>query len=126
MTNHHISVVSVPVTDVDRSKAFYMDVLGFELVMDNTMADGTLRWVMLRPSAGGTAITLVTWFERMPAGSLQGTVLAVPDLDAAITALTAHQVEFTPPESSPWGRWVTIHDLDGNSWVIQQNAPAPA
>ena len=122
MTNHHISVMSVPVTDVDRSKSFYMDVLGFQLAMDTTLPDGSLRWVMLKPPAGGTAITLVTWFDRMPAGSLQGTVLSVPDLDAALAALTTHQVPFSEPQLAPWGRWVTLQDPDTNSWVIQQDA----
>jgi hypothetical protein len=90
--------------------------------MDNSFADGSMRWVMLRPPAGGTAITLVTWFETMPAGSLRGAVLGCDDLEKTLADLAARGVSFNEDEvqEAPWGRWKTFDDPDGNGWVLQQ------
>ncbi len=126
MKGHHIGVISVPVSDPDRSMAFYIDKLGFELVMDNRFGPG-LRWVMLRPPGGETAITLATWFETMPPGSLNGTVLSVTDIEIAAAELRANGAlgEDEEIETAPWGRSVTVEDPDGNAWVVQQNSPLP-
>ncbi len=123
MQDHRISVMSVPVSDPDRAKAFYLEELGFELVMDSQFGPG-LRWVMLRPPGGGTAITLTTWFDTMPPGSLQGSVLSVPDIEAAAGEFRERGL-LEPDEeieSAPWGRWVTVEDPDGNGWVVQQDS----
>jgi catechol 2,3-dioxygenase-like lactoylglutathione lyase family enzyme len=125
MSVPHISDISIPVSNPDKSKAFYVDVLGFELEMDQSSP--AMRWVMLRLPGTETAITLTTWFETMPPGSLRGTVLSVPDIEAAVVRLRASDLidEDTEIESAPWGRWVTIEDLDGNGWVVQQDAEGP-
>jgi catechol 2,3-dioxygenase-like lactoylglutathione lyase family enzyme len=118
-------VVSVPVSDQDRAKQFYADVLGFSVAMDATFAGGSMRWVMLRPPGGGTAITLVTWFETMPAGSLTGSVLGCDDLEQTLAQLSDRGVSFAEDEiqEAPWGRWKTFADPDGNGWVLQQDNP---
>lgn len=123
----HVSVVSIPVSDQERAKRFYQDKLGFEVVLDNPFGEGR-RWVMLRPAGGGAAITLVTWFTEMAPGMVQGTVLAVPDLEAAVADMARRGVAIDPAaiEEAPWGRWVTIEDPDGNSWVVQEDRPFPA
>lgn len=125
MSVPHISVISIPVSNPDKSKAFYVDVLGFELEMDQSSP--AMRWVMLRLPGTETAITLTTWFETMPPGSLRGTVLSVSDIEAAVVRLRARDLidEDTEIESAPWGRWVTIEDPDGNGWVVQQDAEGP-
>jgi catechol 2,3-dioxygenase-like lactoylglutathione lyase family enzyme len=122
---HHVSVFAVPVSDPARAKAFYTDVLGFEIVHESDFGSG-LRWTTLRPPGRETAITLTTWFESMPPGSLSGTVLSVPDIEEAASELRAHGVleEDDLIEQAPWGRFVTIEDPDGNSWVIQQDDPS--
>jgi predicted enzyme related to lactoylglutathione lyase len=116
-----IGIISVPVRDPQRAKDFYEQVLGFRVEHDQVM-DGGMRWVMLRPSGGGAAITLVTWFETMSPGSMKGTVLNVADIEAAVTRLRSHGAlpEGTQVNEAPWGRWVSVDDPDGNSWVIQQ------
>jgi catechol 2,3-dioxygenase-like lactoylglutathione lyase family enzyme len=121
-----LEVVSVPVSDQDRAKQFYADVLGFTVQMDSGFAGGSMRWVMLQPPGGGTAITLVTWFESMPAGSLTGTVLGCDDLEATLADLSARGVTFAEEEiqEAPWGRWKTFTDPDGNGWILQQGNPA--
>lgn len=126
MEGTHISVVSIPVSNPDVAKAFYMDMLGFELVMDSRFGAG-LRWVMLRPPGAETAVTLVTWFDTMPPGSLRGTVLSVANIDATAASLRAKMLLDDDDEiqSAPWGRWVSVEDPDGNGWVIQQDAEGP-
>lgn len=126
MDGHHIEVISVPVSDPDRAKQFYVDALGFDLVMDNAFGSG-LRWVMLRPPTGETAITLTTWFDTMPPGSMRGAVLGVPDIEAAVAELRSAGVldDDEEIEEAPWGRFVTVEDPDGNSWVVQQSSLGP-
>ncbi len=119
-----LQVVSVPVSDQDRAKRFYVDQLGFTAQMDTSFGD-SMRWIMLRPPGGGTAITLVTWFETMAAGSLNGSVLGCDDLEQTLGELSGRGVVFNEDEiqSAPWGRWKTFADPDGNGWVLQQNSP---
>ncbi len=125
MEGSYISMISVPVSNPDVAKAFYTDVLGFEVETD--LRDARMRWVMLRPGGSATSITLVTWFESMLPGSLRGTVLAVPDIEVAVEDLRAKGAidADTEIESAPWGRWVSIEDPDGNGWIVQQNADGP-
>jgi catechol 2,3-dioxygenase-like lactoylglutathione lyase family enzyme len=115
-----VVVVSVPVSDQDRAKAFYVDKLGFELLREDDSVPG-LRWIQVAPRGGTTALTLVTWFESMPAGSLQGLVLTSSDLQADYEALVAKGVKFDgPPQRQPWATETVFHDPDGNSLVLQQ------
>jgi catechol 2,3-dioxygenase-like lactoylglutathione lyase family enzyme len=113
----HVRLLSVPVTDQDRAKDFYLHTLGFDLLADNPMGPAQ-RWVQVGPKGGATSITLVTWFESMPAGSLTGLVLETDDLDGDIERLRAAGVEFDGPEEAPWGRYVTLADPDGNKLVL--------
>jgi predicted enzyme related to lactoylglutathione lyase len=114
----HLQVVSVPVADQDRAKQFYMDVLGFELLNDQTMGP-EMRWVHLTPPGAQTSITLVTWFPSMPPGSLKGIVIETDDVDQAFTHLQSKGVNPSPIEEAPWGRYTTFDDPDGNGWVAQ-------
>ena len=115
-----IEIVSVPVADQDRARAFYVDVLGLELIRDTEMGPG-MRWVQLgAPGGRGTTITLVTWFESMPAGSQQGLVLETDDLDGDVERLRAAGLDFPDGvQDQPWGRYVTLADPDGNGLVLQ-------
>jgi catechol 2,3-dioxygenase-like lactoylglutathione lyase family enzyme len=120
----NLEVISVPVSDQDRAKDFYVNQLGFAEQMDASFGD-SMRWVMLRPPGSGTSITLVTWFGTMPAGSLKGSVLGCDDIEKTLDELTARGVTFSEDEIqvAPWGRWKTFDDPDGNGWVLQQNNP---
>lgn len=124
MALNSLQVVSVPVSDQDRAKQFYADVLGFSVEIDSQFGEG-MRWVMLRPPGSATALTLVTWFDTMPAGSLRGSVLGCDDLEETLAQLSARGVTFAEDEiqEAPWGRWKTFTDPDGNAWVLQQNNP---
>ena len=115
-----VQVLSLPVLDQDLAKAFYVDVLGFELVADESMGPG-MRWVQVRPPGAATSITLVTWFDSMAPGSTKGTVLETDDLDGDVVRLRGLGVEIPGDvEAAPWGRSVTFDDPDGNGLVLQE------
>lgn len=115
----HVQLFSVPVSDQERAKAFYVDMLGFELLRESPMGPmGT--WVQLGLPGGDTSITLTTWFDTMPAGSLRGMVLEVEDLDAMVAELEAKGLEFDHTVNQmPWGRYVSVQDPDGNGIALQ-------
>lgn len=126
MPIHQVLLFSVPVTDQDRARDFYVDVLGFELANDQVMGPG-MRWVQVRPRGGQTSITLVGWFPTMPAGSLRGMVLETADLDGDTARLTERGVTIDGGvQQAPWGRYVQFTDPDGNGIVLQASAAAPA
>ena len=119
----HVQLLSVPVSDQDRARDFYVDTLGFELIADTQMGPG-MRWVQVAPKGGQTSITLVTWFGTMPAGSLKGLVLETDDLDAEIAALATRGLTIDGgAQQAPWGRFATFDDPDGNGIVLQATAP---
>jgi catechol 2,3-dioxygenase-like lactoylglutathione lyase family enzyme len=121
--DQRITVVSVPVADQDRAKAFYADVLGFEVVADAQFGPDQ-RWVQVGPHGGGTSLTLVTWFPTMAPGSLKGLVLECADVRAAMDELAGRGLGFEQElQEAPWGTFTTFEDPDGNGWVLQQSAP---
>jgi catechol 2,3-dioxygenase-like lactoylglutathione lyase family enzyme len=122
MTITHVQLLSVPVTDQDRARDFYVDVLGMALVRENPMGPDQ-RWVEVAPKGADTSITLVTWFPTMPPGSLKGLVLETDDLDGDLARLTGLGVPVEGGvQEAPWGRFVTFHDPDGNGIVLQASA----
>jgi len=116
--NFSVDIVSVPVGDQDRAKAFYVDILGFSVREDADLGEGR-RWIEVVPPAGGASLTLVTWFNEMPAGGVHGLVLGTDDAHAAYEELSSRGVVFAGPVSdAPWGRWASFNDPDGNGWVL--------
>jgi catechol 2,3-dioxygenase-like lactoylglutathione lyase family enzyme len=116
-----VIVVSVPVSDQDRARAFYVETLGFELIREDDSIPG-FRWIQVAPPGGTTSLTLVTWFESMPAGSLRGLVLRSSDIQADYDTLVARGMRFDgPPVPQPYAKAETVfYDPDGNSIVLQQ------
>jgi len=114
-----IDIISVPVSDQAAAKSFYSEILGFRLIRDNPMGPDR-RWVQRGPPGAETSITLVTWFDEMPAGSLRGMVLDTEDIDGTHEMLRARGLDISDIRDAPWGRYVTFSDLDGNGWVLQQ------
>jgi predicted enzyme related to lactoylglutathione lyase len=120
MSVRDVTVVSVPVSDQDQAKKFYTQILGFQLVRDDSSVPG-IRWVQVAPADGGTALTLVTWFDTMPPGSLRGLVLASSDLNADYQRLQALGAQFEQaPVQQPWATEAVLRDPDGNQLVLQQ------
>ena len=118
---NRIDIVSIPVSDQQAAKRFYVDVLGFELVRENPMGPDQ-TWVELAPAGAQTSITLVTWFDAMPPGSVQGLVIDTDDISAAHEALKSRGLAIGDIQSAPWGRFATFSDPDGNGIVLQQAA----
>jgi catechol 2,3-dioxygenase-like lactoylglutathione lyase family enzyme len=112
-----ITLITVPVTDQGRAKAFYVDQLGFTVKFDYPMPDGN-RWLMLTPPGGGADITLASWFDDIRPGSAKLS-LSCDDVDATHADLTAKSVKpNNDPEDAPWGRWFSADDPDGNNWLF--------
>ena len=125
MAIRQVRLFSLPVSDQDRARDFYVDGLGFDLVSDVQMGPD-MRWVEVAPPGSTTSITLVTWFLTMPAGTAKGTVLETDDLEGDIAALRGRGVPIDGDiQDMPWGRFVTFDDPDGNGIVLQATAPRP-
>jgi predicted enzyme related to lactoylglutathione lyase len=117
-----VQLFSVPVSDPERAKVFYVDTLGFTLVSDTMMGEDQ-RWIQVVPPGAQTSITLVTWFETMPSGSLRGLVLETDDLEGDIHRLREAGVAFdSGVERAPWGQYAQFSDPDGNALILQQTA----
>jgi catechol 2,3-dioxygenase-like lactoylglutathione lyase family enzyme len=117
-----IAIFSIPVSNQQAAKTFYREKLGFEVRRDNPMGPDQ-QWIEVAPPYGQTSLTLVTWFENMPPGSVQGVVLDVDNVEVARTELVTKGVEVSPIEIAPWGAFATFRDPDGNGYVLQQAAP---
>jgi len=114
-----IGIVSIPVSNQEKAKAWYRDALGFEVRAENPMGDG-MTWIEMGPVGGETSITLVRWFDRFPAGAQTGLVLVSDDIDADHAALRGRGLEISEIEGADWGRYALFSDPDGNGWVLSQ------
>jgi catechol 2,3-dioxygenase-like lactoylglutathione lyase family enzyme len=115
-----LELVPVPVSDIDRAKAYYSERLGFHVDVDVRPADG-VRVVQLTPPGSACSITLTTgipWLD-MPAGSLRGLHLVVSDIEEARTTLIDRSVEVGPVEDLGGVFYASFADPDGNTWTLQ-------
>jgi predicted enzyme related to lactoylglutathione lyase len=117
-----LELVQVPVADVDRAKAFYVDQVGFNADHDHQVTD-ELRFVQLTPPGSACSIALGTGLGDMPPGSQKGLQLVVPDVQAARAELVERGVEVSEVQEFPWGSFVFFSDPDGNAWSVQQIPP---
>jgi catechol 2,3-dioxygenase-like lactoylglutathione lyase family enzyme len=117
-----IELVAIPVTDVDRAKAFYVDQVGFHADHDHQVSD-TLRFVQLTPPGSACSIVLGTGTTEMAPGSQKGVQVVVPDVEAARRELVARGVPASEVDAQPWGSFVYFSDPDGNTWALQQVPP---
>ena len=113
-----VQIVSVPVSDQERAEDFYLNTLGFGLRQEAPFGDG-MRWIEGAPEGSTASLTLVTWFESMPPGSLQGLVVATDDIRATHEELVSWGVPFDfPPTEMPGGTQAVFRDPDGNGLVL--------
>jgi predicted enzyme related to lactoylglutathione lyase len=117
-----LELVQVPVSDVDRAKAFYTEKAGFVLDQDATVGGG-VRFVQLTPPGSACSIALGTGLGNMPPGSVEGLQLVVPDIHAARAELAERGVEVSEVQEFPWGSFVFFSDPDGNGWAVQAIPP---
>jgi catechol 2,3-dioxygenase-like lactoylglutathione lyase family enzyme len=131
--NWTLEVVVVPVSDVDRAKAFYADQVGFNVDHDSAFSED-LRVVQLTPPGSGCSIVVGKGIAAMRPGSLEGLQLVVPDIHQARAHLVAHGVEVsevqvagpsgfrpsTPDDALDNVGFIFFSDPDGNRWAVQQ------
>ena len=117
-----LEVVPLPVTDVDRAKAFYVDQVGFVADHDHRVSD-TVRFVQLTPPGSACSVVMGDGVVDMPPGTQKGLMAVIADADAARAHLLAHGVEVSEVDEADWGRFVYFSDPDGNSWALQQLPP---
>ena len=116
-----LELVAVPVTDVDRAKAFYTKI-GFNADHDHRVSDD-IRFVQLTPPGSACSITVGTGVTDMAPGSLRGLQCVIADARAARAELIEHGVKVSDVEEYPWGTFVYFSDPDGNRWALQQIVP---
>ena len=114
-----IELVAIPVTDVDRAKAFYVDQVGFHADHDHRVHEN-LRFVQLTPPGSACSIVLGTGVSEMAPGSQKGVQVVVDDVAAAREQLIERGVDASEVDEQPWGLFVTFSDPDGNTWALQQ------
>src|SRR5690348_7007138 len=114
-----LELVPVPVTDVDRAKAFYVDQVGFTADHDQRVND-ELRFVQLTPPGSACSVVIGEGVTEMTPGSQQSLLAVVGDADAARAELAGRGVDVSEVDEQSWGRFVYFADPDGNRWALQE------
>ena len=117
-----LELVAVPVSDVDRAKAFYTDQAGFNADHDHTVSD-EMRFVQLAPPGSACSIALGKGITDAAPGSVSGLQLVVANIQQAHDELAGRGVEVSDVQEFPWGSFVFFSDPDGNRWSVQQLPP---
>jgi predicted enzyme related to lactoylglutathione lyase len=113
-----LELVAIPVSDVDRAKAFYTEKAGFNADHDHTVSD-EIRFVQLTPPGSACSIALGKGVVDAEPGSVKGMQLVVDDIEAARAELAGRGVEVSEVQEFPWGSFVFFSDPDGNGWSVQ-------
>ena len=114
-----LELVNVPVSDVDRAKAFYVDKAGFTLDQDADVGGG-VRVIQLTPPGSPASFSIGSGLSSMAPGSVEGLQLVVDDIEAARAELADRGVDVSDVQVFDWGSFVFFSDPDGNGWAVQQ------
>jgi catechol 2,3-dioxygenase-like lactoylglutathione lyase family enzyme len=114
-----LELVAVPVSDIDRAKAFYTEQCGFTADHDHAVSD-EIRFVQITPPGSACSIAFGKGLSSMPPGALDGLQVVVDDIEAARAELAGRGVAVSDIDDQPWGRFVYFADPDGNRWAVQQ------
>ena len=114
-----LELVAVPVSDVDRAKAFYTEKIGFHADHDHQVRED-LRFVQLTPPGSACSIVIGVGITTMQPGSLGGLLMVVPDVKAVREELVKRGVDISEIDVQPWGSFAYFSDPDGNRWSLQQ------
>jgi len=116
--DYKLELVTIPVSDVDRAKAFYVDQVGFNADHDHVVSD-EMRFVQLTPPGSACSICIGIGLTDAAPGSVRGMQMVVADAQAAHDELAARGVAVSDDQSLPWGDFVFFSDPDGNAWAVQ-------
>ena len=119
MVDYRLELVGIPVADVDRSKAFYGDTLGWPVDHDNVVSD-EVRFVQVTPPGSACSIAFGLGISDMAPGSLKALQVVVTSADEALADLRGRGVDASDIDEQPWGRFVYFSDPDGNTWSVQE------
>ena len=122
MMDWKLELVIIPVSDVDRAKAFYTDKAGFNADHDHTVSE-EIRFVQLTPPGSACSIAIGKGLVEGEPGSVKGLQMVVPDIEAAHAELVARGADVGGINDLAWGRFVFFADPDGNQWAVQQLLP---
>lgn len=122
--DYKLELVAVPVTDVDRAKAFYTEQVGFNADYDASPSDD-IRFVQLTPPGSACSIAIGRGLVDSEPGSLGGLQLVVSSAADAHADLAGRGVEVSEIQEFPWGKFVFFSDPDGNRWAVQEVPPRP-
>jgi catechol 2,3-dioxygenase-like lactoylglutathione lyase family enzyme len=114
-----LELIAIPVSDVDRAKAFYTEKAGFNADHDHIVSE-EIRFVQLTPPGSACSIALGKGVIDTEPGSAAGLQMTVPDIEAARAELVERGVEASDVQSFPWGSFVFFADPDGNKWAVQE------
>jgi len=117
--DYKLELVAVPVSDVDRAKAFYTEQAGFNADHDHTVNEN-LRFVQLTPPGSACSIAIGQGVIDAEPGSVKGLQLVVESADTARAELAGRGVDVSDVQEFPWGRFVFFSDPDGNAWSVQE------
>jgi len=116
--NFKLELITLPVSDVDRAKAFYVDQAGFNADHDHRVSED-MRFVQLTPPGSACSISIGTGITDAAPGSYRGLQLVVDDIEAARAELAGRGVGVSDIQRFPWGAFVFFSDPDGNAWAVQ-------
>ena len=119
MVDYRLELVILPVSDPDRSRAFYGDTLGWSVDHDQTVDENT-RFVQVTPPGSACSIAFGRGLSEMEPGSLKALQVVVSSADEALADLRSRDVEARGVDDQPWGRFVHFADPDGNTWTLQE------
>lgn len=122
MADMRMELIAIPVSDVDRAKAFYTDKLGFNADHDASPTE-EIRFVQLTPPGSACSIAIGRGIVEGEPGSVRGLQMVVADIEAAHADLLARGAEVSDIQDLDWGRFVFFADPDGNKWALQQLPP---
>ncbi|HEY5197961.1 MAG TPA: glyoxalase superfamily protein [Solirubrobacteraceae bacterium] len=114
-----LELVVLPVSDVDRAKAFYADQAGFHVDMDQVVND-EVHFIQLTPAGSACSIAFGKGLTDAEPGSVKGLQVVVTDIQAAHDELAGKSIDVSDVEVFPWGSFVYFNDPDGNRWSVQQ------
>lgn len=114
-----IEIISIPVTDQARAKEFYQQ-LGFEIIAEAPFGGGS-QWIQMGFPGQDASITLVNWFPNMPAGCINGFVIKTNNVEDDIKELTAKGIEVGNIDNTPWGKFLSVTDPDGNRLSLHES-----
>jgi catechol 2,3-dioxygenase-like lactoylglutathione lyase family enzyme len=119
-----LELVVIPVSDIDRAKAFYTEKIGFNADHDQVVSE-EIRFVQLTPPGSACSIAFGKGLVQGEPGSVKGLQMVVSDIQVARAELISRGLEVGEVDVQSWGSFLYFNDPDGNAWAIQQLPPRP-